>query len=171
MCHPTLFPCSHLTLLGKVMIAALSMGTLRAVKMVAAASPDPALSSDIQPYAYQQGKVHSLGNKLDEQQGVTVVLLYREGCPYCVAFMPDFKKLAHTYRPQGVSFGSIRFSDDPSIRSVEKEEIAQLHDIPLRTFPCLVIFKDGKKVHVIQGDARARALPHLEATLDKLLYT
>ncbi len=64
---------------------------------------------------------NSIKKQIIEQPGLYMILLYRNKCEYCKAFVPKFKNLSNEYKEYNITFGGVSFSDEDRKRSQQKK--------------------------------------------------
>ena len=125
--------------------------------------------NSIKGYVANPSDSNSLSNHIKNQKGLSIVLLYRMGCPYCRAFIPNYHLLAKEYSRKGVCFASMQFSDDQQIKMSQKQDFFDYYGVKVNTFPSLLFYKNSTLVKVMQGSEQERELDNLRSILNRLL--
>ncbi len=112
---------------------------------------------------------NSIQKQIIEQPGLYMLLLYVNKCIYCKLFIPKFKKLSDEYKEDYITFGGILFSDNDNERSQQKQLINKLYGIEIKTFPCIIIVKDGDFKEIIQGKKEERKKDNLVSLIESYI--
>ncbi len=99
---------------------------------------------------------------IENKKGISMILFYKDECPFCEKFEPHFEILANEYQNK-VYFGKINLSLKENLYLADEEE----YDI--NKVPSISIFKDGRRVKIFENDKEKRELDNLRKELNKYL--
>ena len=105
---------------------------------------------------------NSFKDIIENKKGLSMILFYRDECPFCEKFEPNFEILANEYQEK-VYFGKINLSIEENLYLADDDE----YDI--NSVPSISIFKDGKRIKVFENDEDKRELDNLKKELNKYL--
>ena len=93
-----------------------------------------------------------------KSDGVALILMYRQNCGACQAFLPTLKRLAGRYEKKAI-IGQIDVTEFPALKK----------KYGINTVPFIAFFKDGRCVEKLQGKKSEREVGRLEKKLDGYL--
>ncbi|MCP3659359.1 MAG: hypothetical protein GY830_03170 [Bacteroidetes bacterium] len=120
-------------------------------------------------YEIPEQKENSIKNKIMNQKGIFILLLYRNGCPFCKSYVPIFEQLSSFYEEDdNVMFGRVQFSDFQTTKHYQKKLFKELYGQEISTFPCIIIIKDGEIIRAFQGDKNERSISNLQNVIESI---